>query len=194
MLAYSTIAHAGYLLMAVSTLTADGAASALFYLAGYLPTNLVAFATVAAVRNATGGETLDHVRGLMRRNPAIGIALTISLLSLLGLPPLVGFAGKFQVFESVYRAGQGCGRLGHPSLEAGFYVLLATGVVNTVVSAGYYLRVLKAVALDDAADESPRQIRCGWFLGLLAVVIVTLGVAWNPLLILASQAVAAFRP
>lgn len=194
MLAYSTIAHAGYMLMAVATFTTDGAAAALFYLAGYLPTNLAAFAVVAAVRNATGGETIDHFRGLMKRNPAVGIALTVSLLSLLGLPPLVGFAGKFQVFASVYTAGLGCGRLGHTNLQAGFYTLLAIGIVNTVVSAGYYLRVLKAAALDDAPNEPHTPVRGAWFLGLLTVAVVTFGLAWNPLTQLTSKAVAVFRP
>jgi len=130
----------------------------------------------------------------MKRNPAVGIALTVSLLSLLGLPPLVGFAGKFQVFASVYAAGQGCGRLGHNNLEAGFYTLLAIGVVNTVVSAGYYLRVLKAATLDDAPDAPHTPVRGAWFLGVLAVAIVTFGLAWNPLIQLASKAVAVFRP
>ena len=200
MLAYSTIAHAGYMLMAVATLTADGAAAVLFYLAGYLPTNLGAFAAVAAVRTATGGETLDHCRGLAKRSPATAVALTVFLLSLLGLPPLVGFAGKFQVFEAVYSAGQGFGRLGLTGLEGGFYALLAVGVVNTVVSAGYYLRVLKAVVLDDSPASplegevgEPQASRVGGgmitFLLLLAAAVLVLGLAWNPLLALTAKAV-----
>lgn len=193
MLAYSTIAHAGYMLMAVATFTSDGAAAALFYLAGYLPTNLGAFAAVAAVRTATGGETLDHCRGLAKRSPATAVALTVFLLSLLGLPPLVGFAGKFQVFESVYTAGQGFGRLGLTGLEGGFYALLAVGVVNTVVSAGYYLRVLKAAVLDDADAEAQGQPSSGLtaFLLLLAAAVLVLGLAWNPLLALTAKAVEA---
>jgi NADH-quinone oxidoreductase subunit N len=192
MLAYSTIAHAGYMLMAVATFRGEGASAVLFYLAGYLPTNLAAFLAVAAVRNATGGETIDHVRGLMKRNPAVGVCLTVALLSLLGLPPLVGFAGKFQVFAAVYEAGQVFGRLGHNRLEAGFYVLLAVGVVNTVLSAGYYLRVLKAAALDEPTDDSEAKFPGGWLLGVLAAAIVILGLAWNPLLQLTAKSVEAF--
>jgi NADH-quinone oxidoreductase subunit N len=194
MLAYSTIAHAGYMLMAVSTLSADGTAATLFYLVGYLPTNLGAFAVVAMIRNLTGGETIDHARGLMKRNPAVGVSLTLFLLSLLGLPPLVGFAGKFQVFESVYAAGQGYGKLGQSGLANGFYVLLAVGVVNTVVSAGYYLRVLKAAVLDESQEPTPTHggstVRWGLsaFLLLLAAAVVILGLAWNPLMKLTSNA------
>jgi NADH-quinone oxidoreductase subunit N len=155
MLAYSTIAHAGYMMMAVATLDGNGASAVLFYLVGYVPTNLGAFAAVAAVRNATGGETLDHVRGLMQRDPASGITLSLFLLSLLGLPPLVGFAGKFQVFEAVYSRGVEFARTGQPGLATGFYLLLGVGVVNTVISAGYYLRVLKAAVLDDDVGAPP---------------------------------------
>jgi NADH-quinone oxidoreductase subunit N len=193
LLAYSTIAHAGYMLMAVSTFKANGAAAVLVYLAGYLPTNLAAFAVVAFLRNATGGETIAHTRGLMKRNPAIGIALVVSFMSLLGLPPTAGFAGKFQVFEAVYSAGQQAGQSGCSNLESGYYILLAVGLVNTVISAGYYLRVLKFAVLDDAPDEPYNPVRGGWFLGVLSLAIVILGVAWNPLIQQAAKAVAAFR-
>jgi NADH-quinone oxidoreductase subunit N len=199
MLAYSTVAHAGYMLMAVAVLKADAASAVLFYLAGYLPTNLGAFAAVAAVRNATGGETLDHCRGLVKTHPAVAAALTLFLLSLLGIPPLVGFAGKFQVFEAVYARGVEFARTGQPGLATGFYVLLGVGVVNTVVSAGYYLRVLKAAVLDEAGDLTPRPpLQRGEgglpaFLLLLAAAVVVLGLAWNPLLTLTSKAAETFR-
>ena len=106
LLAYSTIAHAGYMLMALATLTRDGVAAVLFYLAAYLLMNLGAFAVVAIVRNRTGAETIDACRGLLGRSPALAVALAVFLLSLLGLPPLAGFAGKFQVFAAVYEAGR----------------------------------------------------------------------------------------
>ena len=102
--------------------------------------NLGAFAVVALVRNATGSEDLDAFRGLVWRSPLVAITMALFLFSLLGLPPLAGFAGKFQVFEAIFEAGQG--RIRGPSpLGTSFYLLLAVGAVNTAVSAYYYLMV-----------------------------------------------------
>ncbi|MFO0849008.1 MAG: NADH-quinone oxidoreductase subunit N [Gemmataceae bacterium] len=198
LLAYSTIAHAGYLLMGLATLTRGGGAAVLVYLAAYLPMNLGAFAVVAVVRNRTGAETVDAVRGLLARSPGVAVALSVFLLSLLGLPPLAGFAGKFLVFEAVYDAGRGYARQGPGWLGPVFTALLAVGVANTVVSAGYYLKVLRAATLDEtpAADEKGQPVPLGepvvarWYLGLLAVAVVVLGVAWGPVADLAAKAMA----
>lgn len=184
LLAYSTVAHAGYMLMAVACLHPLAASAALFYLVGYLPMTLGAFAVVAVVRNQTGSEDLDAARGLLKRSPVLGVCLAVFLFSLLGLPPLAGFAGKFQVFAAVYQAGAAFDRHGHPWLGPLFYAVLAAGVVNTVVSAGYYLKVLKAVALDDPADETPLGERGGvrFLLAILALALVVVGLVWGPLL------------
>src|SRR5262249_14183027 len=107
LLAYSTIAHAGYMLLGVAVITRSGTAGVLYLLAAYIVMSPGAFAVVAMVRNATGSENLDAFRGLARRAPVLAVTMTIFLLSLLGLPPLAGFAGKFQVFEAVYEAGKG---------------------------------------------------------------------------------------
>src|SRR5262249_49933188 len=106
LLAYSTIAHAGYMMMGLATLTSEGAGAVLFYLIAYLLMNLGAFAVVAFLRNQTGSEDLADYRGLARRSPIMVVTLSIFLLSLLGIPPLVGFAGKFQVFSALYHAGE----------------------------------------------------------------------------------------
>ncbi len=189
LLAYSTIAHAGYMLMALATLTRDGAAAVLFYLVAYLLMNLGAFAVVAVVRNRTGAETIDACRGLLARSPAVAVALTVFLLSLLGLPPLAGFAGKFQVFAAVYEAGQVYTRHGRPDLGLAFDILLGIGVLNTVISAGYYLRLLRAAGLDDPVekDERGEAIPLGEpaearvFLGVLALALIVLGIWWGQL-------------
>src|SRR5205823_7248459 len=141
LLAYSTIAHAGYMLLAVAATTPAGTAGVLYYLAAYIVMNLGAFAVVALVRNATGSETLDGFRGLVRRSPVLAVTMTIFLLSLLGLPPLAGFAGKFQVFTAVYDAAKSATAAGRANLGTAFYVFFAVGLVNTAVSAYYYLRV-----------------------------------------------------
>ena len=107
LLAYSTIAHAGYMMMGLATLTTAGAAAVLFYLVAYLFMNLGAFAVVAFIRNLTGSEDLNDLRGLIYRAPVLVITLGIFLLSLLGLPPLAGFAAKFQIFAVLYQVGPG---------------------------------------------------------------------------------------
>jgi NADH-quinone oxidoreductase subunit N len=197
LLAYSTIAHAGYMLMGVAVLNAEGAQAVLFYLAAYLFMNLGAFAAVAVVRNRTGAETVDACRGLIARSPAVGVTLVVFLLSLLGIPPLAGFAGKFQVFQAVFDAGEQY-RLGSaPWLGTAFYVLLGIGVVNTVVSAGYYLKVVRAAGLEEspAKDEKGEAaplgepVGTGGYLAFLAVMLLVVGVWWTPVVEMAMRAV-----
>src|SRR5262249_22062689 len=128
-----------------------------------------AFAVVAAVRNRTGSEDLAAVRGLVTRSPVLGVGFAVFLMSLLGLPPLAGFAAKFQVFSAVY--------------DAGANWLLAIGIINTVISAGYYLKVLRTIGLDDPADPAPLAEPVGFraIVFWLAVALVLLGLAWGPL-------------
>src|SRR5206468_8323775 len=102
LLAYSTIAQAGYMMMGLAALNREGAAAVLFYLIAYLFMNLGAFAIVAFLRNQTGSEDLSDFRGLVRRSPWMVVLLSVFLLSLLGIPPLVGFAGKFQIFSVLW--------------------------------------------------------------------------------------------
>lgn len=193
MLAYSTIAHAGYMLLAVGVMTPGGVSAVLVYLAAYLPANLGTFAVVAMIRNATGGETIDHARGLMKRDPATAVCLVLFLLSLLGLPPLAGFAGKFQVFTALYDAGVNAFTHGGTGLGLTCYVLLGVAVVNTAVSAGYYLRVVKAAVLDEPTGEWRKPGEGGGVvLMILAVAVVGLGIAWTPLLELTTRAANSF--
>jgi NADH-quinone oxidoreductase subunit N len=195
LLAYSTIAHAGYMLLAVGTVTQSATAGVLYYLAAYIVMNLGAFAVVALVRNATGSEQLDAFRGLAVRSPVLAVTMTIFLLSLLGLPPLAGFAGKFQVFEAVYEAGRSATAAGFGPRGNAFYVLLAVGILNTVLSAYYYLKIARAMLLEEPADPSPVATPPGAGLYLVALVLVLLaaGVLWNPLTALATHAATAFR-
>ncbi len=190
LLAYSTISHAGYMLLAVATVTVAGTSSVLFYLAAYIVMNLGAFAVVALVRNATGSEKLDAFRGLVQRSPVLAVTFTIFLLSLLGLPPLAGFAGKFQVFEAVYEAARAATAAGHTPLGTVFYVLLGVGAVNTAMSAYYYLKIVRAMLLDEPTDATtiPTSLAtAGYLLGLVAALFA-LGVVWNPLTRMAEHA------
>jgi NADH-quinone oxidoreductase subunit N len=157
LLAYSTIAHAGYLmmgaaaavaLMGVSSAGASRAVAALvFYLATYLFMNLAAFAIVALLRNRLRSEEIAAYAGLVRTSPGIVVATTVVLVSLIGLPPLAGFVSKFLVFSSLAEA-----------IQAGaekplMLVLLVVGGVNTVISLFYYLRVLKVMTFDPPPSD-----------------------------------------
>jgi NADH-quinone oxidoreductase subunit N len=190
LLAYSTVAHAGYMLLAVAVCSTQSIAAVLFYLAAYLVMNLGAFAVVALVRNRTGSEELDAYRGLVKKSPVLAVGLALFLLGLLGLPPLAGFAGKFQVFAAVYDGGRAATAGGHAGLGRALFVLLAVGAVNTAVSAYFYLKVVRAMVLDDGDPTPvPAGVGAGGFVALLAAALVVFGVVWNPLVALCERAV-----
>lgn len=185
MLAYSTIAHAGYMVMAISALLVilssptspllDASLCVeglLYYLAVYLFMNLSAFAAVALVRNQTFREDIEGYNGLFHGNGStklLCVCMAISFFSLVGVPPLGGFFGKFAVFYSALQAG---------SVHWFLYVVLVVGGLNTVFSLFYYLRVLKAMFLADPPAES-RPVALagisGAYLALVTFPILALG-------------------
>ncbi len=188
LLAYSTIAHAGYMVMAVSAMlvmlsgasgpgvsasVASAMEGLLYYLFVYLFMNLGAFAVVALVRNHTFGETLDDVRGLISQSPTLCVVMLICFFSLVGLPPFGGFIGKFFIFAAVFNAG---------GANSFMYVLLAFGCLNTVFSLFYYIRVLKTMFLETREETArPVPVRfASWesaFVLTLAGFVLLLGVA-----------------
>ena len=137
MLAYSGIAHAGYMLMGLAVLTNDGLQAILFYVVVYLIMNLGAFLVVIMIANATGNEDIDSYRGLAWRGAVFPAAcLTVFLFSLTGLPPFAGFIGKFLLFAAVLK-------------EGGVFIILAlVAVANSVVSLYYYAKIVKVMFLD----------------------------------------------
>jgi NADH-quinone oxidoreductase subunit N len=147
LLAYSTIAHAGYMMMAVAAAVQlagtndlaarDAVAALVFYLAVYVFMNLGAFAIIAFMRGAIGSEEIADYAGLIRSCPLVSVALVAILVSLVGIPPLAGFVGKFYIFAALVDAGG-------PVMMT----LLVIAGVNTVVSLIYYLRVAKVVCID----------------------------------------------
>ncbi|MGL4554904.1 MAG: NADH-quinone oxidoreductase subunit N, partial [Gemmataceae bacterium] len=201
LLAYSTIAHAGYMMMALCTLTRGGVEAMVFYTVAYLFMNLGAFAVIAFLRNQTGSEDLSEFRGLIRRSPVMVITLGVFLLSLLGLPPLVGFAAKFQVFATLFTESKRYYAAGEPGLGATLFGLLVVGGLNTVFSAFYYLKVMKVMVLDRRAEDlegtQPPALKepvfATAYAGLLAAAVVVLGVLWGPLDAMAQQAAARYR-
>ena len=194
LLAYSTIAHAGFMMMGLATLTRDGAGAVLFYLIVYLFMNLGAFAVVAYLRNLTGSEDLASFRGLIHRSPVLVITLGVFLLSLLGIPPLGGFTAKFQIFKELYNganhyAGLGSSMPGSGAIAVSLYALLVIGGLNTVVSLFYYVKVLKVMILEKSIEEvegRPVEIIGVPFLArsyvaLLGAAVLYLGLFWDPL-------------
>lgn len=188
LLAYSTIAHAGYMMMALAPLSRDGASAVLFYLVAYIFMNLGAFAIVAFIRNLTGTEDLSGYRGMVLRAPLLTILLAVFFLSLLGMPPLAGFAAKFQIFAVLYNAGKTYSEAA-PGLGYTMYALLVIGGLNTAISAMFYMKVLRVMILERSAEQmegeeaEPLPVPTGSavFATLMAVMLLVLGILWNPL-------------
>jgi NADH-quinone oxidoreductase subunit N len=160
LMAYSSIAHAGYLLMGLTILgTATpygGMQTVAFYLVAYLAMNFGVFSVIVLLENQQGTTDLEGCRGLGHRAPFLALALGVFLFSLIGVPPTAGFMGKFQLFMGVIDAGS---RI----LEAGgsqwwqYYGLALAAVINTAVSAYYYLRIVKAMYFERSEDA--RRLR-----------------------------------
>ena len=172
-LAYSSIAHAGYALMGLTTQTQDGLFAVLFYLVVYCFMNLGAFWVTSKIEDVMGGSQLKFFRGLGTRQPLYGVVMVIFLFSLVGLPPFAGFIGKFYLFSSI---------IGREMY--GFAVLAA---MNSVISLYYYMKIAKALFLE--APEVPMPANVSGFnclstrilLVALAVPNFVLGIYWEPL-------------
>lgn len=201
MFAYSTIAHAGYMLMAIAglmaivgtdTKAAQNAVSALgIYLVIYLFMNLAAFACVAFLRNALRTEEIADYAGLVRKLPLTVICFCLVLFALIGLPPLSGFIGKFAIFASLAE----CYLLLQKSdAGAGFLlVTLVAGGLNSAISLFYYLRVAKVMTIDEEPEDRRPFVfsdvsLSGAFLWLLVLPTVGLIVFWDGLSSLALAA------
>jgi len=169
LLAYSSIAHAGYLLMGIVALSDLGLRAVLFYLVVYLFMNLGAFGVVTLVASSGGSEQIQSYRGLGSRAPYVCVAMAIFLFSLIGLPPFAGFVGKVYLFAAV--------------IYKKIYWLAVVAALNTVISLYYYLRVVKAMFLETPTEAIQVQISLGSHAVLLALLIPTLGLGiyWQPL-------------
>ena len=188
LLAYSTISHAGFMMMGLAALSNVGADSVLFYLGTYFLMNLGAFAVVAFLRNATGAEDLREFRGLIHRSPILVCALGVFLLSLLGLPPLAGFAAKFQIFMALFD-GLRLNASGANSavVQSSLYALILVGGLNTVLALFYYVKVLKIMVLEKSVEEvegkapKPLIVPAGQtvYAIVLAALVLFVGVFWN---------------
>jgi NADH-quinone oxidoreductase subunit N len=162
MLAYSSIAHAGYLLVAFAAAKDVGISAAIFYTATYAAMNVGAFVVVAHLANA--GEkyvTLEDYAGLGRRSPALAAILTLFMLSLIGIPVTGGFLGKFYVFQA--------------AMQSHLTGLVIIGVINSAIAAYYYLRVIVVMYMREPSKEVPVQgMSAGLGVALAACVIATI--------------------
>lgn len=196
LLAYSTIAHAGYMLMAVAAMMvilnapAEGVTAAariesagkciqglLYYLAVYFFMNLGAFAIVALVRNQTFSEEIADYAGLVRQSPVLVVAMAICMFSLVGMPPFGGFMGKVMVFYSVVEAAK---------FNPLMWGVLVAGLANTVFSLFYYLRVLKFMILDPLPEGArPVEVSlasdAGGYVAVVSGMVFVLGIFVDPI-------------
>ncbi len=181
LLAYSSIAHAGYLLMAAAVGSPLAVRGILLYLPIYLLMNMGAFMVVMAVRERTGSESIEAYKGLGSRAPYLAVVMAIFLFSLTGIPPFAGFIGKFFLFAAALQ-----------TKSPFFYVVAVVGVLNSVVSLYYYARIVRACFLEKPTDDagplfvgSPARA----MMGVLAVPTLVLGIWWGPLLSVVEKAV-----
>ncbi len=187
MLAYSTIAHAGYVMVGLAAFAARaqaggadaGPSAVLFYLGGYVATNLLVFAAVIAVSNRINSDEIDDFAGMSRRAPMLAAAMAFAMISLTGIPPTIGFISKVYLFGA--------------AVNANLEWLAVAGMVNSVVSAYYYLRVVKVMYLREPSEDKPvtADAATGVVLAATAGATFIFGVYPAPLIDLARSAVGA---
>jgi NADH-quinone oxidoreductase subunit N len=183
-LAYSSIAHAGYMLMGLTTQTSAGLAAIVFYTVIYCLMNVGAFWIAGKVGDTLGGDDLQHFKGLIQRRPLYAICMAIFLFSLTGLPPLAGFIGKFYLFNAV--------------LGREMYGLALIAGINSVISLYYYVKIAKAMILEAPQLPFPEgktpfeSCSSKTFIVLLAVPNLVLGLYWEPLMTLVRKMLSVF--
>lgn len=201
LLAYSSVAHVGYILMGVAAMQVshtrefegfsfslpypgaipaepNGASAAAFYLAAYLFMNLGAFACVIAVQNVTGNDHLNSFRALGRRAPVLALSFAMFLFAFIGLPPTAGFTGKLQLFMAA---------IDRAHVRPGLWWLVAIAGANSVIAVYYYLKVAKTMFLDgimepDARDPLPVSWALTLVAGLLVLPVLALGLSFSRIL------------
>jgi len=177
LLAYSSVAHAGYMLMGFVVLTNDGLQAMLFYLVVYYLMNLGAFAVLMMVLNNSGREDLQGLRGLAWRGGALpAAAMAVFLFSLAGIPPFAGFIGKFYLFAAV--------------IDQHMWALAVVAGLNSVIGLYYYARIVRTMYLDQPVEGDPVMKIDGhnaMLVGALVLGTVVFGVYWSPVVSLATR-------
>ena len=172
LLAYSSVAHAGYAMIGVVAFNQMGAASVVFYLAAYIATNLLAFGIVMAYSRITGLEDIRDYAGMSRRNPILALMMLSAFLSLTGMPPFAGFVTKVVVFAA--------------GIQAGYTWLVVVGILNSVIGAYYYLNVLKFVYLyrmpNEDEENHPIPLTRPYAIALISLTlfVILIGTVFAP--------------
>jgi len=165
LLAYSTVAHAGYVLIGILSMNAAGYMSAIFYVTALLFMKFTVFLVVVKVADDGRNLQISHLAGLSRRCPLLAMALMVSIFSLAGIPPTIGFTGKFLVFMA--------------ALEKGYFTLILIAMINVVISLYYYLLILKAAYLlepEQAQADIQLSAPLKMLTGMLVLVMVVIGI------------------
>ena len=150
LLGYSSIAHAGYLLLGVAALSVSGQAALMYYLAGYLFTVVAAFLVICVVMRHLDNEDISALAGLNQRSPLLAATMTLAMMSLAGIPPMAGFFGKFLLLKAVIQQG---------ATNHGYYCLAFTALVGVVISLYYYFGVIRVIYWSrNTPDLSPIQL------------------------------------
>lgn len=179
LLAYSSIAQAGFLLLGLIAVFAPnqngvfsqfGVTSLMYYLVTYTFTNLGAFGVLAAIQRQVGGDDLSDINGLYKRNLGLAVLMAVFVLSLAGIPPLSGFWAKFLAFQAAW--------------EAGAIWLVVVGVLNTIISLYYYLRILKHMFMNEPLAEGRVTVPFGMNLSLVISALFVLVLGLTPQLFL----------
>ncbi|HKI79170.1 MAG TPA: NADH-quinone oxidoreductase subunit N [Ignavibacteriaceae bacterium] len=181
LLAYSSIAHAGYLMLGLVVMSNQGIMAILIYFAIYAIMNLGAFFVVMLIANKIGSEEIDDYKGLGTATPLLGISLAIFLVSLTGLPPTAGFIGKLYIFIAL--------------VDAKMIAVAIIALLNTVVSLYYYIRVLKNMYLDKSEKEIEKFSASTpnlALLGILVVPVILFGIYFTPIVDLAKNSLSFF--
>ena len=182
LLGYSSIAHAGYLLLGVAALSASGQSALMYYLAGYVFTVMAGFFVITLVMRQLTTEDIAGLAGLNQRSPLLAATLTIAMVSLAGIPPLAGFFGKFLLLKAVIEQGPA-----HP----GYYCLAFTALAGVIISLYYYFGVIRAIYWSkDPADLSPIELSAPAKVSIWACIagIFWLGLFPNTVLNIANEA------
>ncbi len=183
LLGYSSIAHAGYLLLGVAALTSAGQTAVLYYLSGYLFTVIAAFTVIALVLRHLESEDVSGLAGLNQRSPLLAATMTLAMVSLAGIPPLAGFFGKFLLLKAVIEQG---------ATNHGYYCLAFTALVGVVISLYYYFGVVRAVYWSkDSGERSliPISTPMRFAIGVCIAGMFWLGVFPGALVKVATEAV-----
>jgi NADH-quinone oxidoreductase subunit N len=182
LLAYSAVAHAGYVLIGILSMNQLGYSSVIFYAMALLVMKFTAFLVVVKVADDGRNLEITQLAGLHRRSPLLAMALMVSVLSLAGIPPTIGFTGKFLVFAA--------------AMEKGYFTLVLIAMINVVISLYYYLLILKAAYMQEPAEtQAPLHVSppVKILAGLLICVMVVAGIFPRYLIELANAAAAVFN-